>query len=154
MPNHHSSPLPADLQPLLQAFSEAEDREALAALAETSPQILGDAFAKAAQSLIETGLRMGNYDTAEALRQRLDALTEIRAMKAYQRQDALAQAVIAFVQAADDAGARNAFAQHRHLLSTDAALKMLSEDFEANDPKAQAHLRRRERMLKALQASG
>jgi len=140
------------LKTRLQAFSEAEDREALAALADESPLLLTDEFAEAVQNLIEMGLRMGNYDAAEALRQRLDVLKEIRAMKAYQRQDALAQAVIAFVQAEDDEAARNAYQTHRQALDSEAAAKMLTTDFEANDVKARSHLRRRAALLKQLRA--
>jgi len=147
-----SPPLTEELKTLLHAFSEAEDREALVALADESPLLLTDAFAGAVQNLIDTGLRMGNYDAAEALRQRLDALKEIRAMKAYQRQDALARAVIAFVQAEDDETARKTYAAHRHHLDTDAAEKLLAEDFDARDSKAHAHLRRRAVLLKQFRA--
>jgi len=142
-----------ELKTNLQAFSEAEDREALVALADESPLLLTDEFAEAVQTVIDTGLRMGNYDAAEALRQRLDALKEIRAMKAYQRQDTLAQAVIAFVQAEDDEKARQTYAAYRDQLDTDAAEKMLAEDFDARDNKAHAHLRRRAAMLKQFRTA-
>ncbi len=149
------SPSPSfteELKTLLHAFSETEDREALAALADESRLLLTDEFAEAVQNLIDTGLRMGNYDAAEALRQRLDALKEIRAMKAYQRQDALAQAVIAFLQAEDDEKARQTYAAHRNHLDTDAAEQMLVEDFDAGDNKAHAHLRRRAALLKQFRS--
>ena len=144
--------LTEEIKSSLQAFSEAEDREALAALADESPLLLTDEFAEAVQAVIDTGLRMGNYDAAEALRQRLDALKEIRAMKVYQRQDDLPRAVIAFVQAEDDETARQTYAAHRRLLDTDAAEKLLAEDFDARDNKAHAHLRSRAALLKQLRA--
>ncbi len=147
-----SFPPPEDLAIRLHDFSEVEDREALAALADESPLILTDVFADAVQKLIDTGLKMGNYDAAEALRQRLDALKEIRAMKTYQRQDALARAVIAFVQAEDDEAARQTYAAHRNQLDSDAAAKMLTEDFDAEDNKAYSHLRRRAALLQQLRS--
>jgi excinuclease UvrABC nuclease subunit len=102
------------------------------------------------QKSIDRALSVGDYETAEALRQRLEALKEIRAIKAYERQTPLARAVIAFVQASDDEAAARAFATHRTLLDTHEAEKMLAEAFEAQDDKARSHLRRRAEMLKEL----
>jgi len=140
------------LQTLMQHFLEAEDRPALAALAEAKPDVTTDAFLAAVDNIIESALKMGEYDTAEALRQRVDAMKEIRAMQAYQRQDTLAQAVIAFVQAADETTARQTFNQQRALLDSDAALAMFTQRFDARDNKAHGHLRRRAQLLQQLRA--
>jgi hypothetical protein len=135
---------------VIHAFANTQNREALLDLSEHVPMIATDDFIATVQRAIDAALDMGDYETAEALRQRLEALKEIRAMKAYQRQAPLARAVIAFVQAADDEAAHRAYAAHRDQLNTDEAEKMLVEDFEANDDKARAHLRRRAAMLRAL----
>jgi len=135
---------------IIHAFANTRDREALLELSDHVPLITTDDFIETVQRAIDAALNQGDYENAEALRQRLDALKEIRAMKAYQRQAPLAQAVIAFVQAEDDEAARRAYAAHREQLDTDAAEKMLAEDFEAADEKARAHLRRRAAMLRAL----
>ncbi len=134
-------------------FANANDREALLELSDQVPLLASDRFIDAVQKAINTALNMGDYETAEALRQRLDALKDIRAMKAYQRQTPLARAVIAFVQAPDDEAARQTYAAQREQLDTDAAEKMLLEDFEADDPKSQAHLRRRAEFLKQLRSA-
>ena len=135
---------------VVHAFAETKDREELLALSEQVPLLSSDDFINTVQKAIDRALDRGDYETAEALRQRLEALKDIRAMKAYERQAPLARAVIAFVQAADDEAARQAFEKHRDLLDTDAAEKLLAEDFEAEDDKARSHLRRRAEMLREL----
>ena len=135
---------------VVHAFASTRDRQELLELSDRVPMIVGDDFAATVQRAIDTALNMGDYETAEALRQRLKALQEIRAMKAYQRQSPLARAVIAFVQAGDEETARRAYETHRSQLDTDAAERMLLEDFEANDDKARTHLRRRAAMLREL----
>ena len=135
---------------VIHAFAATKDREELLTLSEQIPLLTSDDFIKTTQKAIDRALDMGDYETAEALRQRLEALKDIRAIKAYERQAPLARAVIAFVQAADEEAARQAFEAHRDILDTDEAEKMLAEDFEAEDDKARSHLRRRAEMLREL----
>ena len=135
------------------AFATTKSREELLELSDQVPLLTSDDFISTVQRAIDKALDMGDYETAEALRQRLEALKEIRAMKAYQRQAPLARAVIAFVQAADDEAARQTYAAQREQLDTDAAEKMLSEDFNASDPKSQSHLRRRAELLRDLRSA-
>lgn len=132
------------------AFAQAKDREALLALTKEVPLILGDDFIKAVKKAINKALDVGDYDTAEALRQRLDVLTEIRAMKAYQRQTPLAQAVIAFVQARSDIAARRVFEQYRAELDADEAERFLAEEFEGSSEEAEHHLAQRRELLRTL----
>ncbi len=134
------------------AFAQTRDREALVALADEVPMILGDDFMDAVQKAINKGLDAGDYDTAEALRQRLDALKEIRAQKAYQRQTPLARAVIAFVQARSDIAARRVFEQYRAELDADEAERFLAEEFEGSSQEAERHLAQRRELLRALRA--
>ena len=134
----------------IQAFAAVENREALVALSERVPVLTTDEFLGSVQKAIDTALNMGDYDNAEALRQRLNALKEIRAQQAYQRQPPLARAVLAFIQAPDDASAQEVFRNHSTLLDSDEAERMLSTDFDANDSKAMSHLRRRLEMLQRL----
>ncbi len=132
------------------AFAATKSREELLELSDHVPLLTSDDFTNTVQRAIDKALDMGDYETAEALRQRLEALKEIRAMKAYERQAPLARAVIAFVQAADEESARRAFETHRALLDSDEAEKLLAEDFEAQDDKARTHLRRRAELLRQL----
>ncbi len=134
------------------AFAQTENREALAALSEDVPLLTSDMFLEAVQRAIDAALNMGEYDTAEALRQRLDALKEIRAMKAYQRQTPLAQAVIAFVQARNDSAARRMFELHRGQLDSDAAEQFLQEAFEGSSGAAEKHLQQRRALLRSLRS--
>ncbi len=134
------------------AFASTKDREALLELSEQVPLLASDEFVEFVQRAIGKALDMGEYDDAEALRQRLDALKDIRAMKAYQRQAPLARAVIAFVQAVDEVDARQTFENQRDLLDTDAAEKMLAQEFEANDDKARTHLQRRAALLRKFRS--
>jgi hypothetical protein len=137
---------------VIHAFAAVKGREELLELSDHVPLLASDDFINAVQKAIDTALDRGDYETAEALRQRLDALKEIRAMKAYERQAPLARAVIAFVQAADDVEAQRTWEKYRDQLDTDAAEKMLAEDFEAQDNKARSHLRRRAELLQELRA--
>ena len=131
-------------------FAETRDRKALAELTEQAPHLLGDEFMDAVQRAINKALDMGEYDTAEALRQRLEALRQIRAQKAYQRQTPLAQAVIAFVQARSDIAARRVFERYRSELDTDEAEAFLAESFEGSSKEAERHLAQRRALLKSF----
>ncbi len=132
------------------AFAQTEDREALVALSDEVPLLASDLFLDAVQRAIDTALNMGEYETADALRQRLDALKEIRAMKAYQRQTPLAQAVIAFVQARNESAARRMFELHRDQLDSDAAEQFLKDAFEGSSGAAEKHLQQRRSLLRSL----
>ena len=134
----------------IHAFAQTKDRQALVALTEEVPLILGDDFINAVKKAVNKALDMGDYDTAEALRQRLEALMEIRAQKAYQRQTPLAQAVVAFVQARSDIAARRVFDQYRTELDTDEAERFLAEEFEGSSEEAERHLAQRRALLKSL----
>ena len=132
------------------AFAQTKDRKALVALTEEVPLILGDDFINAVKKAINKALDVGDYDTAEALRQRLEALMEIRAQKAYQRQTPLAQAVVAFVQARSDIAARRVFEQYRAELDADEAERFLAEEFEGSSEEAERHLAQRRALLRTL----
>lgn len=137
----------------IMAFAQTKNREELLALTEEIPLIAGDDFIQAVNKAIKTALDMGHYDDAEALRQRLEALVQIRGQKAYQRQTPLAQAVIAFVQARNDEAARRAFALHRDQLDSDEAERFLAEEFEGSSREAERHLQQRLALLRALRFS-
>lgn len=134
----------------IQAFAHAADREALVDLSHRVPALTSDRFIASVENAIEVALKMNHYDDAEALRQRLDALKEIRAHQAYQRQPALARAVLAFVQAPDDVRAKEAYEAHKQLLDSDEAERLLKEDFEAQDNKSISLLHNRLKMLRRL----
>jgi excinuclease UvrABC nuclease subunit len=131
-------------------FAEVETREELAALAEEVPLMTSQAFIDAVQQTVDKALDMGEYDSAEALRQRLNALKEIRAMRAYQRQTPLAQAVIAFVQAPTELAARRVFERYRADLDSQEAELFLQEEFEGSSEAADRHLEQRRALLRAL----
>jgi len=135
---------------VIHAFADTKDREELLALSEQVPLLTSQDFISTVQKGIDRALNAGDYETAEALRQRLDALKEIQAMKAYDRQPPLARAVIAFVQAAHEEAARQIFEKYKDLLDSDEAEEMLAQEFEAEDEKARSFLRRRGEMLHDL----
>ena len=137
---------------VIQRFAQTEHREALLALADEVPMIMEDEFLNIIQRGINKALDIGEYDTAEALRQRLDALKEIRAMKAYQRQTPLVQAVIAFVQARSDIAARRVYERYQNELDSDEAEAFLREEFEGSSEAADQHLAQRRALLQALRA--
>ncbi|RUA15346.1 MAG: hypothetical protein DSY55_06515 [Clostridia bacterium] len=138
------------LNETIYTFAKAENREALADLARQVPALTTDRFIASVENAIDVALKMNHYDDAEALRQRLDALKEIRAHQAYQRQPALARAVLAFVQAPDDVRAQEAYEAHKQWLDSDEAERLLKEDFEAQDNKSVSLLHNRLKMLRRL----
>ncbi len=138
----------------IQVVAEAEDRPALEALAEKLPMVLGQSFFEALEKAIQTALDRGEYGVAEALQQRLDALKEIQALRAEEQRTPLAQALMAFVQARHDEGARRAFEQHRRLLDSDEAEALLKQGFEGSSEEAERHLQSRRALLRRLRRGG
>ena len=88
---------------VLAAFAQVADGNALAALASQFPFMVEDAFLASIETAIGRAEAAGDSKAAEGLRQRLAALKQIRqAMQ--QSASPLAQALMAFVEAADEDG--------------------------------------------------
>ncbi len=138
----------------IQVVAEAEDRPALEALAEELPMILGQSFLDALKKAIQTALDRGEYGVAEALQQRLDVLRELQALRAEEQRTPLAQALMSFVQARNDAAARRAFEIHRDLLDSDEAEALLAQGFEGSSADAERHLQSRRALLRRLRRGG
>ena len=62
----------------------------------------------------------------------------------------LAQALMAFVQAPDDAAADAVFAAQREWLSPEEAQRSLEDHIRSNDPATQDHLAARRHLLRRL----
>ena len=135
------------VQAMLLAFLRAPDFEALRALASQAPFILEDDFTEMVNEVIRQAEEAKETDFAESVRLRLTGLRQIKADMVL---PPLAQALLAFVQAPDDAAATAVFAAHRDLLSPEEAQRSLEDHVRSSDPIAQDHLAARRRLLRRL----
>ena len=135
------------VQAVLLAFLRAPDFNALQALASQAPLIQEDDFADMVNEVIRQAEEAAETDLAQSVRLRLTGLRQIKADMALPR---LARALLAFVQAPDDAAAQAVFATQRELLSMEEAQRSLEEHVHSSDPVAQAHLAARRRLLGQL----
>ncbi len=136
---------------ILQRFAATQDRQALQTLVAEVPFLLEDAMIEAIRAAVAQAEARGDTTNAEALRQRLSALLDIKeAQRQAQLRVPLGKALTAFIQAGDDLTASAVFWQHRHLLATDDAEAFLINQFESADSKARLHLERRRHLLRAL----
>ena len=135
------------VQAMLLAFLRAPDFEALRALASQAPFILEDDFTEMVNEVIRQAEEAKETDFAESVRLRLTGLRQIKADMVL---PPLAQALLAFVQAPDDAAATAVFAAQRDLLSPEEAQRSLEDHVRSSDPIAQDHLAARRRLLRRL----
>lgn len=136
---------------ILQRFAATKDRQALQTLVAEVPFLLDDAMIDAISAAVAQAEARGDHANAEALRQRLSALLDIKeAQRQAHLRAPLAKALTAFIQAGDDLTASAVFWQHRHLLATDDAESFLINQFESADSKAKLHLERRRQLLRTL----
>ena len=131
----------------LLAFLSAPDFDALQTLAGQAPFILEEGFSETVNEVIAQAEEAEETDFAESVRLRLAGLRQIKAGMAL---SPLAQALMAFVQAPDDAAAGAVFAAQRQLLLPQEAQRSLEDHIRSNDPTAQDHLAGRRRLLHRL----
>ncbi|MCO6451229.1 MAG: hypothetical protein J5I90_10630 [Caldilineales bacterium] len=105
--------------------------------ADRYPFMLDPGFTEAIEESIDQAKRSGEIGRAQALRQRLDALVNLRAQAEgrFTEMDAppLIQALMAFLAAEDEESARQVFAQFQTLLQSDEAAQMLAYQFGSDD---------------------
>lgn len=135
------------VQAALLAFLRAPDFDALQALAGQAPFILEDDFAETINEVIRQAEEAAETDFAASVRLRLTGLRQIKADMAL---PPLARALLAFVQAPDDAAAHAVFAAQRELLAPEEAQRSLEDHVRSSDPVAQDHLAARRRLLRRL----
>ncbi|MGB2774198.1 MAG: hypothetical protein WBF31_17955 [Anaerolineae bacterium] len=135
------------VQAALLAFLSAPDFDALQTLAGQAPFILEEGFSETVNEVIAQAEEAEETDFAESVRLRLAGLRQIKAGMAL---SPLAQALMAFVQAPDDAAAGAVFAAQRQLLLPQEAQRSLEDHIRSNDPTAQDHLAGRRRLLHRL----
>ncbi|MFZ1508817.1 MAG: hypothetical protein WAV74_18770 [Anaerolineae bacterium] len=135
------------VQAALLAFLSAPDFDALQTLAGQAPFILEEGFSETVNEVIAQAEEAEETDFAESVRLRLAGLRQIKAGMAL---SPLAQALMAFVQAPDDAAASAVFAAQRQLLLPQEAQRSLEDHIRSNDPTAQDHLAGRRRLLHRL----
>lgn len=135
------------VQAALLAFLSAPDFDALQTLVGQAPFILEEGFSETVNEVIAQAEEAEETDFAESVRLRLAGLRQIKAGMAL---SPLAQALMAFVQAPDDAAASAVFAAQRQLLLPQEAQRSLEDHIRSNDPTAQDHLAGRRRLLHRL----
>lgn len=135
------------VQAALLAFLSAPDFDALQTLVGQAPFILEEGFSETVNEVIAQAEEAEETDFAESVRLRLAGLRQIKAGMAL---SPLAQALMAFVQAPDDAAAGAVFAAQRQLLLPQEAQRSLEDHIRSNDPTAQDHLAGRRRLLHRL----
>ena len=131
----------------LLAFLSAPDFDALQTLVGQAPFILEEGFSETVNEVIAQAEEAEETDFAESVRLRLAGLRQIKAGMAL---SPLAQALMAFVQAPDDAAAGAVFAAQRQLLLPQEAQRSLEDHIRSNDPTAQDPLAGRRRLLHRL----
>ncbi len=135
------------VQAALLAFLHAPNFDALQELAVQAPFILEDDFTETVQEVIAQAEEAQEADFAEDVRLRLAGLSQVKADLAL---PPLAQALMAFVQAPDDAAAMAVFMARRTLLLPEEAQRSLEDHIRSNDPAAEAHLLARRGLLRRL----
>lgn len=135
------------VQAALLAFLRAPDFEALQTLVAQAPFVLEDGFTETVTEVIAQAEEAKESDFAEGARLRLEGLRQIKADRAL---PPLAQALLAFVKAPDDAAASAVFAAQREMLWPEEAQRSLETHIRANDPAMRDHLAARRLLLQRL----
>jgi hypothetical protein len=134
----------------LEAFASVRDGGDLLALGQRVPFIYEESFIAAVESAIDELEQGGGQIEAQGLRARLDALRQIRIQREMAEQSPLMQALILYLNAAEDAEARQIYAEQRELLDDDQAQATLDEEFSGGDPESQQRIEERSALLREL----
>ncbi|NUQ39297.1 MAG: hypothetical protein HUU23_16265, partial [Caldilineales bacterium] len=146
---------------LLAAFAQAENRQQMMEFWRGVPAGMEEDFMEAVEAFIAQAEAEGESETAQALAARLESFRQIH-VAATQAQEArqelqemppTVRAVIAFIQAGDDAAAAALFAQQRALLQPYEAQQMLDEQVRSDDPAMQARIIERSALLRQLRGA-
>lgn len=135
------------------AFAATRDSDELRELAQNVPFLLDDAFAELVEDAIADAEQHGESDSAEGLRARLDGLRQIRDQEDLENGPPLVQALMAFLNAADEPAAIAVFRAQHALLASDEAQTTLDAFFQGADPESQARVEERSALLARLRTA-
>jgi hypothetical protein len=136
------------------AFAATRDSDELRELARGMPFLLDDAFAELVEDAIRDAERHGEAEVVDGLRARLDGLRQVRDQQDLENGPPLVQALVAFLNAPDEAAAAQLFASRRELLAGDEAQATLDAFFQGADPESQARVEQRSALLARLRVGG
>lgn len=136
---------------LYEALRAAGDPQAIVALAQRAPAMLGDAFLSLLEGWIGEAEAGGNTNAATGLRQRQAVLLELRRRREQETQlPPLSRALMAFIRADDEQGALEVYERDRRLLDTAEAQAALEQSFKSDDAKGQERIAERTALLRRL----
>ncbi|HHW87406.1 MAG TPA: hypothetical protein GX400_14510, partial [Chloroflexi bacterium] len=144
----------AQMNTLLQAFAQVRDGEQMLAFWRGVPTEMEEPFMQAVEQVIAQAQAAGDADTVNHLTPRLDGFRQICAEAAQQAQTPpVVQALLAFVQAADDAAASAVFAENLVLLQPYEAQRLLDEQFRSENAEGEQRLSARRDLLRRLRGA-
>ena len=149
------------VQILLEDVMAVESDAALIALTERAPFILEEVFLETLARLIQAAEAKGDQAAADGLAQRLAILHRLRTQEdgaiaddpppeTVSQVDLLYQVVQAFLYAADEATARQVFAEAPDILLSDEARQILNHGIQPDNEQSQRRLNERKTLLRKL----
>jgi hypothetical protein len=136
----------------LDAFAAVRDTGELLELAQRAPFILEERFADAVELAIRELEQAEAVDEAGALRMRLEAVRELAAQRSAADQSPVMQALIAFLNAHDEAAARRVFERHHDTLDSQDAQNTIEQAFAGGNAESQQRIDERARLLRSLRS--
>ncbi|HEU5088602.1 MAG TPA: hypothetical protein VFT99_14200, partial [Roseiflexaceae bacterium] len=136
----------------LDAFAAVRDTGELLELAQRAPFILEERFADAVELAIRELEQAEAVDEAGALRMRLEAVRELAAQRSAADQSPLMQALIAFLNAHDEAAARRVFETYHDTLDSQDAQNTVEQAFAGGNAESQQRIDERARLLRSLRS--
>ena len=136
----------------LDAFAAVRDTGELLELAQRAPFILEERFADAVELAIRELEQAQAVDEAGALRMRLEAVRELAAQRSAADQSPVMQALIAFLNAHDEAAARLVFEMHHDTLDSQDAQHTIAQAFAGGNAESQQRIEERAHLLRSLRS--
>jgi len=134
----------ASLTALVNQFGQVRDPREMAAFWQQVPEEVEQAFIGLVEQVIAGAQAAGDEGTARHFGVRLSSLQQLR------QQPPVVQALLEFVQASDEAAAREVFASQAALLQAPEAQAMLEQRFRSDDAATQQRIAERVVLLRQL----
>jgi hypothetical protein len=140
----------ASLAALVQDFIRIENTSELYGFWQHVPTQLEEALMAVVEERIQQAEQEGQAEFARGLRQRLAAFRSLHSQHEAARRSPVAQALMYFLQAPGEDGARHAYAARLAILQTEEAQRVLEEQLRGSNPLAEQRLAERRALLRAL----
>ncbi len=134
----------------MQDFIRIENTSELYGFWQHVPTQLEEALMAVIEERIQQAERDDQAEFARGLRQRLAAFRSLHNQHEAARRSPVAQALMYFLQAPGEDGARHAYAARLAILQTEEAQRVLEEQLRGSNPQAEQRLAERRALLRAL----